>query len=91
MKIIALGLALVLPLAGCGSVSKDVVAGQSFCAKATASGPIVVALADAAGVPVTVTNKTAAAVAMACAAIGAIPVSPPTNPSAAPVVAADVK
>jgi hypothetical protein len=64
--------------------------GQLFCAVSTATGPLVVALADAAGVPVTVTNKTSSVVAASCAVIGAIPVSPPAHPSTAPVVAASV-
>jgi len=67
--------------------SNAVVAGQLFCAKATATGPLVVALANVAGVPVSVTNQTSALVAASCALIGAIPVVPPPNPGAAPVVA----
>ena len=47
-----------------------------------------VALADAAGVPVSVIGQSSEAVAAACAAIGAIPVSPPADPAGAPVVAA---
>jgi len=69
---------------------KAVVAGQLFCAQATATGPLVVALADAAGAPVVVTGAASATVAAACAAIGAIPVMPPANAPAAPVVAAPV-
>jgi hypothetical protein len=83
-------------LAGCTqqqqtAINSAVVEGQLYCAQATATGPIVVALADAAGVPVTVTGKAADVVAEACAVIGAIPVSPPPAPAAAPVVAAPVK
>ena len=76
-------------LAACANpqVQQTVVAGQQFCAEATATGPLVVALVNTAGTPVTVTNKAAADVAAACALIGAIPVSPPANPGAAPVVA----
>jgi hypothetical protein len=69
---------------------KAVVAGQLSCAQATAAGPLVVALADAAGAPVVVTGAASATVAAACAAIGAIPVTPPANPATAPVVAAPV-
>jgi len=88
-------LACLTALAACSgadqaSVERAVVQGQLFCAKAQASGPLVVALADAAGVPISVTGRTASAVAAACAAIGAIPVSPPAAPSQAPIVAAPV-
>lgn len=85
--------ASALILAGCQnnpSVQNAVVQGQLFCATNTATGPLVVALADASGVPVTVTGKASEVVARACAVIGAIPVVPPANPSAAPVVAASV-
>ena len=68
-------------------VDRAVVAGQLFCAKATQSGPLVVALADALGAPIVVTGRTASAVAAACALIGAIPVTPPIKPADAPVVA----
>jgi hypothetical protein len=52
-------------------VAQVVVDGQLFCAKATVAGPLVVALADMAGAPVTVTDKTANAVATACAVVAA--------------------
>jgi len=82
----------VIMLAGCSpaqqaQAERVVVAGQLFCAKATATGPLVVALADALGAPVVVTGRTAAAVSDACAIIGAIPVTPPAKPADAPVVA----
>lgn len=82
-------IAAALALAACANpqVQQAVVSGQQFCATATATGPLVVALVNTAGTPVTVTNKGAADVAAACALIGAIPVSPPANPAAAPVVA----
>ncbi len=68
--------------------------GQLFCAEATATGPLVVALENQLGVPVTVTNKEASVVAAACAAwnAAAIPVAPPANatPATVPVVAAVV-
>jgi hypothetical protein len=80
-----------LALAACSpSQQKTVAAGQLFCAQATATGPLVVALADAAGAPITVTNKASDVVAKACAVIGAIPVTPPPNPVQAPVVAAPI-
>jgi hypothetical protein len=82
-------------LAGCTpaqqtAVDRFVVTGQLFCARATVTGPLVVALADAAGVPFTVTGKSAEVVARACAVIGAIPTTPPPNPGQAPVVAAPI-
>lgn len=84
-------LALVA-VAGCTaqqltSASTAVKTGQLFCAKATANGPLVVALANAAGVGVVVTNQASKDVATACALIAAIPVTPPANPAAAPLVA----
>ena len=56
--------------------------GQLYCAKASALAPLVVAISNASGVPVTVTNQTAAYVAAACAAwsAAAVPVMPPTAP-----------
>lgn len=85
-------LTAILGLAACQSQSTQnaVVQGQLFCATSTATGPLVVALANTSGVPVTVTGKASDVVAKACAVIGAIPVAPPANPSAAPVVAAAV-
>lgn len=64
--------------------------GQLFCAQATVSGPVVSAIVDAAGVPVTVTNKAASWVAAVCGLIGGTPVSPPAMPAAAPVKAVNV-
>ena len=83
---------LVLAVAGCANPppQKVVEAGQLFCATSTATGPLVVALADAAGAPVLATNATAAFVQAACAQINAIPVTPPPVPAAAPVVAVPV-
>ncbi len=90
-----LPIAALVALAGCSDatnarIDRVVIQGQMFCAKATATGPLVVALADVAGVPISVTGRTAASVAAACAAVGAIPVTPPPNPATAPVVAAPV-
>jgi hypothetical protein len=84
-----------LALTGCTPAQTDqanraVAVGQLFCSVASGSGPIVVALADASGVPVTVTGKAASTVAAACGVIGGIPVIPPPAPAAAPVVAAKV-
>jgi hypothetical protein len=81
--------AALLLVSGCTAAQqqRDVAAGQLFCVKATVDGPLVVALADAAGAPVIVTGLAANIVANDCAAINAIPVTPPANPAAAPVVA----
>lgn len=72
-------------------------ADQLFCGLATTTGPLVVALLDIAGVPISVTGRSSAAIANACAAIpaagnptasaGAVPVAPPPNPAAPPNVA----
>jgi hypothetical protein len=79
-------------LAGCSAAQtqKAVADGQLFCAKATATGPLVVALADASGAPVIVTGLASSVVAADCAIIAGIPVTPPANPAAVPVVAAAV-
>lgn len=61
--------------------------GQLFCAKATADGPLVVALVNLAGVPVIATDAAKEVVDQACGAVNAIAVSPPANPAAAPIVA----
>lgn len=81
--------ALALALVGCSAAQQTaaVQKGQLFCAEATANGPLVVALADALGAPVVVTGLTAKVVADDCLAIQAVPVTPPANPAAAPVVA----
>lgn len=61
--------------------------GELYCALATRAGPLVVAIADATGTPVIVTGLTQAAVAGICASLAAVPVVPPPDPAAAPVVA----
>jgi hypothetical protein len=76
----------VLAVSGCAP-SQLVANGQLYCAKTSADGPLIVALADALGAPVIVTGLAANVVAADCAAIDAIPVTPPANPAAAPVVA----
>lgn len=72
-------LAAIALLAGCSQ--QAYVKGQQFCQAASAAGPLVVALADANGAPVTVTNRAAADVAAACAVwnIAAVPVPPPST------------
>lgn len=79
----------LLSIAGCSAAQQQsaVAAGQLFCAKASVDGPLIVALADAFGAPVIVTGLASNVVAADCAAIDAIPVTPPPNPAAAPVVA----
>lgn len=68
------------------TVNTLVTKGALFCQEVTATGPLVVALATIAGVPVSVTGQASADVATACSLIGGVAVSPPANPSAAPVV-----
>jgi hypothetical protein len=65
-------------------------AGQLFCAVASPTGDIVVALADASGVPVVVTNMAESWVKAACASVGGVPVSPPANAASIPVKSANV-
>lgn len=90
MRRVALGAVLLLAACSTADTQKAVAYGQLFCATTTAAGPLVVAIADAAGAPVSVVGKTSATVAGVCAAISAIPVTPPPNPAAAPVVAVAV-
>ncbi len=61
-----------------------------FCAVATPAGPVVVAVANAAGAPVIATGTAAAVVAAACAAANGIPVVPPPVGSNVATVAAVV-
>jgi hypothetical protein len=92
----------LLCIAGCSSTGTSATspvaqAGQLFCAVQTGGGgAVVVALIDAAAsgaapgggqVAVIATNMGKAYVDEACAGAGGIPVSPPANPAAAPVVA----
>lgn len=65
------------------TVAKVVTQGQLFCQLGGGLG--IVALVNAAQVPVTVMNQTATAVADACAAFQAVPVAPPANPDITPV------
>jgi hypothetical protein len=87
----SIGLFVAL-LAACSPAqqARIVADGTLFCATATTTGPLVVALADASGAPVIVTGMASAAVAADCALLGGIPVVPPPVPSAAPVVAVKV-
>lgn len=85
-------IAAISALCACSSPTAQRIVrdGDLFCSKVVAGQPLVVALANAVGVPVNVINKSSAVVADACAVIGAIPVVPPPVPAAAPVVAAPV-
>ena len=77
-----------IPTATTSAKQTGAVAGQLFCALATAAGPLVVAAADAGGVPIIVSGMAAAVVQADCALLGpAIPVVPPANIAGAPVVA----
>lgn len=84
--------AAVVLLAGCDEEQKQrvVAHGQLFCGVATAAGPLVVAVADAAGTPIVVTGVASNVVAAICGAIKGIPVTPPVNQAAAPVVAVPI-
>ena len=89
-------LSALVALAACSAqqtaaVNSVVVQGQSYCAIATAAGPVVAALINAAdSKAVTVTGKAADLVAKTCAIVNGIPVVPPANPAAAPVIAVAV-
>jgi hypothetical protein len=72
------------------SVASLVGRGALFCQKAAADGPLVVALANVSGVPVSVTGVASDVVAAACAGIAAVPVPPPVDPGSTPVVLAPV-
>lgn len=68
-------------------------AGQLYCAFSRAGGgTMIVAAADAAGVPWVVIDKSREAVARACRSIdpAAIPVAPPPAGTVVPTVAADI-
>ena len=61
-----------------------------FCAVVTPTGPLVVAVADAAGAPVVATGAAKAVVDTACAAANGIPVVPPAVGSPVVTVAAPI-
>lgn len=101
----SLALLMMLAVAGCTQMQQDalnqavaksptaqrvVADGQLFCAKETADGPLVVALVDMLGAPIIVTGLASDVVAGACAKVNAIPVSPPANQAAAPVVSVPI-
>lgn len=89
----ALVLALIVELAGCTPAQQQraVVDGQLFCGFVTPAGlNMTVGIANAAGGPVVVNGLGADVVASYCAAIDGVPVVPPVNPAAAPVVAVAV-
>ena len=72
------------------TVDRLVTAGALFCEKADPLVPVVFALANAAGAPVSVTAQASEDVAAACAAVQAVPVSPPANAATVPVIPAVV-
>lgn len=74
----------LMVVAGCNQTPLQ--RGQLFCAVAAGTGPIVVAVATMEGVPVIVSGLAAGQVKAVCDMIGAIPVAPPPDPAAAPVV-----
>lgn len=87
---IAMG-AVLATLAGAVLVSgcspAQVTQGQLFCAKVVQGLPMVVGLADLSGAPVMAAGTAASVVQAECAIVQGIPVSPPANPAAAPVIA----
>lgn len=68
------------------TVASLVKKGALFCQKASTDASLVVAVANLSGVPVTVTDIASEVVAATCAGIDAVPVSPPADPAAAPIV-----
>lgn len=73
------------------TVTSLVTGGALFCQQYVAtSSPLIVALANIAGAPVSVTGMAADDVAKACAVIAGVPVAPPVDPASAPVVVAPV-
>ncbi len=90
-QLIAAGQTLAAVAAGNNTtVASIVTAGGLFCQKATAGAPLVVALANIYGAPVSVTGMAAGDVAAACALVGGIPVAPPADPASAVVEVAPV-
>jgi hypothetical protein len=91
MRVFLPGAMLCLALSSCtpGQVQSIVATSQLYCGVATSTGPLVVAIVDTSGRPVSVLGKTAQAVAAICAAVDAIPISPPASAASAPVVAVD--
>lgn len=72
------------------TVASLVTKGGLFCSRATTGAPLVIALANLYGAPVSVVNQTAVDVAAACALVGGVPVAPPVDAASAPVVTAPV-
>ena len=90
-----LGLSVIMAVGACSSIGNaNYGQGQLFCSKATASGPLTVALLTDLGVPVNVTNKSAQFVVDACKAwdLWAAPVTAPpaASPATVPAVSAPV-
>lgn len=73
------------------TVTSLVTSGALFCKQyVQTSSPLIVALANLAGAPVSVTGMAADDVAKACAVIAGVPVAPPVDPASVPVVTAPV-
>lgn len=68
-----------LPLAACATTQQDLQTASEVCSVLTASGPVLVALADANGIPVPATGKAATAVQADCAAVQAVVTALPPN------------
>lgn len=87
---LGMGVMLLLGLVGllvAGCSATQVASGQLYCAKIVSGLPMIVGLADLAGAPIVATGQAASIVTAECAIVQGIPVSPPANPAAAPVVA----
>lgn len=70
------------------SVADLVKRGALFCKQTALLAPATVVLANAAGVPVSVTGMASDDVMRACQLINAVPVSPPADPAAVTIVSA---
>ena len=97
MRHVAAAGLLAVALAGCvapsptNALNTVVADGQLFCGVASAAGPLVVGIVDAANnKAVTVTGQASKWVSNVCALVNGIPVTPPAVPAATPVVAVTV-
>ena len=59
---------------------------QAYCKILTAAGPLIVALADAAGAPIAITDAAKTDLRIACAVVNAVPVTAPVGGTVVPVV-----
>lgn len=93
MRSLILPVLCILAMAGCTAAQTERAAAteQLFCRIATAYGPVVAGVADAADrKPVIVTDKTVAAVAAICKEAGGIQTPAPVNPASVPIVVVNV-